>query len=386
MRRVYLDHASGTPLDPRVLEAMRTCLEERLGNPSGLHRPAREARDAVEAARREIASLLHGRPEEIVFTASATEANNLALKGLALAASGRRRGIIAAATEHLSILHPLRTLAGAGFPVRLLPVDRHGLIDPDDLKEALRPDTLLVSVAHASGEIGTLQPLESIARVAHEAGALFHTDATMTAGLLPLPAGPEGPDLVTLTAALFYGPSGVGALRVALGLRLRPMIEGGTQEGGLRAGTEPVASIVGFGIAAQLAVREREPRAARAEALSARLRASLFETIRGLVPTGHPVRRLPGHLSLCVEGLEAEALLRGLDEAGVDAASGSACTTGASKPSHVLEAIGIGPALARGALLLTCGEANADDDPERGGAAIRATVARLRELSPLVAS
>ncbi len=386
MRRIYLDHASGTPLDPRVREAMLPFLAERFGNPSGLHRRGQAARDAVQRARREIADLLRAEPEEIIFTGSATEANNLALKGLALAASGRRRAIVAAATEHISILHPLRTLARAGFPIHLVPVDRHGLVDLNQLQQTLGPDTLLVTVAHASAEIGTLQPLGPIARMTREAGALFHTDATMTAGVLPMPGGRDGPDLLTLTPSLFYGPPGVAALRVGQGLRLRPLIEGGPQEGGLRAGTEPVALIAGFGAAARIAGLERETRAAHAESLAVRLRAALFDAIGELLPTGHPRSRLPGHVSLCVGGLEAEALLRGLDEAGIDAASGSACTTGASKPSHVLQAIGVEPTLARGALLLTCGEGNSDDDPERAGDAIRSTVARLRDLSPISAS
>lgn len=386
MRRIFLDHASGTPLDPRVREAMLPFLEERFDNPSGFHRRGQVAYDALQKARREVADLLRVEPEEIIFTGSATEANNLALKGLALAASGRRRAVVAAATEHISILHPLRTLAREGFPVHLVPVDRHGRFDPDDLRRTVGPDTLLVTVAHASAEIGTLQPLESIARIAHESGALFHTDATMTAGILPIPCGPDAPDLITLTPSLFYGPPGIAALRVGQGLRLRPLIEGGPQEGGRRAGTEPMPLIAGFGMAARLAGLERGKRAAHAETMAVRLRATLFDAIGGLVATGDPLSRLPGHVSLCVGGLEAEALLRALDEAGVEAASGSACTTGASKPSHVLRAIGVEPTLARGALLLTCGEGNGEDDPERAGDAIRRTVARLRDLSPISAS
>src|SRR6267143_2704291 len=253
--RIYLDHASTTPVAPEVLEAMLPHLGARFGNASGLHARGLAAREAVEQARASVAALLQACPEEVLFTASSTESNNLALKGMALAAGRSRGHLVAAATEHISILHPLRSLERLGFAVTLAPVDRHGLVDPDDLRAALRDDTILVSVAHASGEIGTVQAIENLCGVAHARGVPFHTDATLTAGTLPWPSGPDVPDLVTLTAHQFYGPQGIGALRVRPGLRLAPLIEGGTQEGGLRAGTEPLAALVGFGAAARLAER-----------------------------------------------------------------------------------------------------------------------------------
>ncbi|OLD62529.1 MAG: hypothetical protein AUI47_12155 [Acidobacteria bacterium 13_1_40CM_2_68_5] len=381
--RIYLDHASTTPVAAEVLEAMLPYLGARFGTASSLHARGQAARDAVDYARAAVAGLVRASPGEILFTASATESNNLALKGVALA-SGKGRGhLIAAATEHISILHPLRSLERQGFAVTLAPVDRHGHLDPSDLEAALRDDTLLVSVSHASGEIGTLQVIEDLARVAHARDVLFHTDATLTAGALPWPTGPDLPDLVTLTAHLCYGPQGIAALRVAPGLRLAPLIEGGTQEGGLRAGTEPVAAVAGFGAAARLAARDMSRRASRASTLAGRLRRGLMARFDDLVFTGHPERRLPGHVSLCVRGVDAEAMLRELDSEGIEAASGSACTTAVRKPSHVLEAIGVDPVSARGALTFTFGETNRDEDADVVAATLPRVVARLRELSPL---
>ena len=380
--RVYFDHASTTPAAPEVLEAMLPFFGARFGNASSLHARGRQARAAVEDARAAVAALLAASPDEILFTSSATESNNLALKGLA-AASGPKRGhLIATATEHFAIMHPLRTLERQGFRVTLLPVDRQGLVEPGDLSRALRDDTILVSVAHASAEIGTLQPLAELCRIARARGVPFHCDATLTAGTPEWPAGADGPDLVTLTAHLLYGPQGIAALRVRTGLRLLPLIEGGTQEGGLRAGTEPLAAVVGFGAAARLAAKVMARRAGRARALAQRLRRAIPERLDGLVFTGHPDRRLPGHVSLCVQGADAEALLHALDAEGIEAASGSACTTQARKPSHVLEALGIDPVTARGALAFSLGELNRDDDPDFAAAALSRVVPRLRALSP----
>lgn len=383
MRRIYLDHSSTTPLHPAVRRAMLPFLAERFGNPSSPHARGIRARQAIEEARAAVADLVRAHPREIIFTGSASEANNLALKGIAQAARERRGHFIAAATEHISVLHPLRTLARQGFRVTLLAVDRHGAIDADDLRRALAPDTLLVTLAHASPEIGTVQALSDLCRVAHDMEVPVHCDATATAGHLPWSDLSETPDLVTLTPHLFYGPQGVGALRVRGGVRLAPLIEGGTQEGGLRAGTEPLAAIVGCGVAARLAADGMAERAARAATLAGRLRSALFERIEGLVLTGHPARRIPGHLSLCVHGLEAEPLLRALDDAGIEAASGSPCTTGAGRPSHVLEAIGIDAVLARGALTFAFGESNREHDVAAVADLVPEAIARLRRMSPL---
>lgn len=384
MRRIYLDHASTTPPDPEVRRAMLPFLGEGFGSASSLSARGERARRAIEESRAAIADLLRAGAEEIIFTGSASEANNLALKGIAQACGDKRRGhLIAPATEHISILHPLKTLARQGFRVTLLPVDRHGTIDPDDLRKALASDTILVSLAHASPEIGTVQALGALCRVAHEREIPVHCDATATAGCLPWPGAGDRPDLVTLTPHLFYGPQGVGALRVRRGVRIAPLIEGGIQESGLRAGTEALAAIAGFGAAARLAASRMTERADRAAAGAERLRRALLERTDGIVLTGHPTLRIPGHLSLCVRGLEAELMLRALDDAGIEAASGSSCTTAAGKPSHVLEAIGVDPVLARGALTFSFGETNREGDAETVADSLRAILKRLREMSPL---
>ncbi len=383
MPRMFLDHVSTTPLAAEVREAMLPFIGERFGNPSSRNHPGRISRQAVDEARGHIARLIGASPDEIIITASATEANNLAIKGIAHARGASRRALVATATEHISVLHPLRTLSREGFTSRLIPVDRTGLVRLDRLADLLSDDVALISVAHASGEIGTLQPIEAICAAARDRGIPVHVDATVTAGLLPLLDGDAGPDLITLTPHLFYGPPGVGALRVRRGVRLAPLIEGGSQEGGLRAGTESLAAIVGFGAAAALASRERTRRAARIGALARRSARLLFEQIDDMVATGHPEGRVPGLLTFCVRGVEAEALLQSLEHEGIDAASGSACTTEVSKSSHVLEAIGIDPVLARGALSLSFGESNGENDPDTLADLLPKIVRRLRQLSPL---
>jgi cysteine desulfurase len=385
MPRIHLDHASFTPLDPEVRRTIISCLEEESENASGYRASGVRAREVVDSARAAVASLVHASPEEIVLTASASEANNLALKGIALRAGGRRH-IVSVRTEHLSVLHPLRTLERQGFRVSLLEVDGSGLVDPEDVRRAIGPETCLVSVAHANGEIGTVQALEEVCRVAHEAGVLLHTDAAMSAGRVPLPQGPHRPDLLSLTASLFHGPQGVGALLIRKGVPIAPLIEGGTQEGGLRAGTQPVATIAGLATAARLAAERLGSSAERASLLASRLRSALLSRIESLVMTGHEKARLPGHLSLCVGGVEAEALVQTLEQEGVEAATGSACATEIGKPSHVLLAIGVDPVLARGAVVFCFGEASREDDPEAAAPTIETAIRRLRRLSPLAPS
>jgi len=381
MPRIYLDHATTTPPDPRVREAMQPFLGEGFGSPSSLHRRGREARDRVADARAAVARLVDAAPDEILFTASATEANNLALKGVALAAKGRGR-ILAAATEHLSVLHPLRSLEREGFEVALLPVDSEGIVDRDRVAHGLARGALLLSVAHASAEIGTVQPVDDLARLAAEHGVPFHCDASATAGLLPWSGSGRRADLVTLTPHLFNGPQGVAALCVRGQRRLKPLIEGGAQEGGLRAGTEPLAAIVGFGVAADLVVQEGPMRASLAEGRALDLRRRLADTLDGVLFTGALRNRIPGHLSLCVRGAEAEAILRDLDALGIEASSGSACVTELGKPSHVLEALGIDPAMARGALTFMFGLGNADGDAAVASEGLERAVRRLRAIGP----
>jgi len=360
---------------------MRPWLDGSASIPAAPGARGRAARSSLEAARDSVARLLGVGPEEILFTASATESNNLALKGLAQAAPRAGR-ILAAATEHHSILHPLRTLERLGHRAVLLPVDAHGRLDPETLRRELSEETLLVSVALASGEIGTVQDVGLVARLAREAGVPFHCDASLGLDGLPFPAPPEAPDLVTVTAHLFGGPPGAAALRVRPGLRLRPLLEGGTQEKGLRAGTEALPLVVGFGAAAEIARSQRLESALRSRAAALACRGGLEALLPETRLTGAPDGRLPGHVSLCVRGVEAEAMLVGLEEEGIEAASGSACTTEAGKPSHVLLAIGIEPAEARGALTFCFGPDHTPADGRRVAEALARVVRRLGSLSP----
>ena len=380
MPPIYVDHLATTPLDPRVAEAMRPHLGAEFGAPTALHARGRRIAAAIESARASVARLMDADPEEILFTGSATEANNLVVKGAVVeGARGVRR--LAAATEHHSILHPLQSLERSGVATELLPVGSDGLLDLDACAAALGRGRGLLSVAHASPEIGTLQPLAEISRRARAAGWLLHADAVATAGRIPF-GGADRPDFEVIAPHLFNGPAGIAAVRVARGRSLRPLVEGGIQEGGLRAGTLPVALCAGFGAAAAIALEEGAGRAAVLERLGRELAERLRSTLPDLIFTGHPRRRLPGHLSVAVPGAEAEALLRELDEAGVEASSGSACLTGAGKPSHVLLACGVDPRAARGAVTFVFGAGNRPEDPERIAAALAAAAARLRALSP----
>jgi cysteine desulfurase len=383
MRTVLsIDRATTTPLYPGVLEAMRPWLAGSASIPGIPGARGRAATQALEAARASVARLFGAPPEEIVFTASATEAHNLALKGLC-AAAPRPGRLIAAATEPHSILHPLRTLERLGHRVQLLPVDPHGGVDPATLRAALdEGGALCVSIAHASAEIGTLQPIEDLARVAREAGVPFHCDASLSLGRVPFPSPPAAPDLVTATAHLMGGPPGAAALRIRSGLRLFPLVEGGVQEHGLRAGTEPLALLAGFGAAAERTRAEAGTSAAAARNAAAAFRRRLADTLPEARLTGHPDRRVPGHVSLCVPGVEAEALLEGLEEEGIEAGSGSACTSEAGKPSHVLLAMGLDPLLARGAIQAAFGPEHAPADGERAAEALARVARRLRSLSP----
>lgn len=376
-----LDRTTTTPLDPRVAAAMRPWLDASASIPAAPGARGRAAREALEAARTSVARLLGAGTEEILFMSSATEANNLALKGLA-SASPRAGRILAAATEHISVLHPLRTLERQGHRVILLPVDAQGRVDPEALRHELAAGALLLSIAHASGEIGTVQDIPLLARLAREAGVPFHCDASLGVGSLPFPAPPEGPDLVSLTAHLLGGPPGAAALRVRPGLRLRPLIEGGLQEGGLRAGTEATALIVGWGVAADLARNEAAAGTPVARAAALACRQGLEELLPDARRTGAREDRLPGHVSLCIRGVEAEAMLQGLEEGGIEAASGSACTTEAGKPSHVLLAIGVDPLEARGALTFAFGADHTPADGRRAAETLARVVQRLRSLSP----
>ncbi len=383
MRLVYLDHAATTPVHPEVAEAMRRCLLEVWGNPSSLHARGREARLAVEEARAQVAALVGAEPREILFTSGGTEADNLAVLGVARQRRGKGNHVITSAVEHHAVLHACEALAREGFRVTVLPVDEHGLVDPDDLRRALTDDTVLVSVMLANNEVGTIQPIRELAAVARERGVPFHTDAVQAAGQIPVDVRELGVDLLSLSGHKFYGPKGVGALYVRRGLRLDPLLYGGGQERRLRPGTENVPGIVGLGKAAELARQELEARAAHARALRDRLLAGLLERVPDLVLNGHPERRLPNNLNVSILGVEAESVLLNLDLKGVAASSGSACSAGSVEPSHVLKAMGLPEERTHGALRLTLGRGNTEEDVDYVLEVLPPIVEKLRRLSPL---
>jgi cysteine desulfurase len=364
---IYLDHAATTPLDPRVLEAMLPYLTGRFGNPSSIHRLGREARQALDEARESVAEVLNASPQEIIFTSSGTEADNLAIQGVAQALSleGRGNHIIVSAIEHHAVLHTGDYLERFGFQVTRLPVDGYGLVHPEVLEEAIRPDTLLVSIMYANNEVGTIQPIAELAEVAHRHGVYLHTDAVQAGGALSLDVEALGVDLLSLSAHKFYGPRGVGVLYVRRGVPLLPQMHGGGQERGRRASTENVAGIVGLAVALRLAQEEREAYNAHCLRLRDRLIAGLLERVPGARLNGHPTRRLPNNAHFCFEGVDGESLLVRLDREGICASGGSACTSGALEPSHVLAAMGVPPAVARGALRLTVGRQNTPEQIER---------------------
>jgi len=383
MRRVYLDNVATTPILPQVLEAMLPYFRDAYGNPQSIHEWGDQAREALDDARSKIAALIGAQPEEIIFTGSGTEANNFAIKGLALARQSEGKHIVISAIEHFSMLHAAKTLEKWGFEVTQVPVDKYGLVDPKDVGKRIREDTVLVSIMHANSEVGTIQPIAEIAKVVKKRGALFHTDAVATAGSIPVDVKELGVDALSLTPNQFYGPKGVGALWLKKGARIIPFLDGGVQEGGRRAGTENVPAIAGLGKAAELAKEEMASRMAHLSALRDRLIEGLLSRIEHAILTGHPTERLPGNASFCIEFIEGEAMLMLLSHQGIAASSGSACTSRALKASHVLTAMGLPPEIAQGSLLFTLGLENTEEDIDYVLEALPPIVDRLRQMSPL---
>jgi cysteine desulfurase len=384
MAPIYLDSIAATRPHPDVVAAMLPWLTEHFGNPMSLHGFGEKPRAAVEEARAQVAGLLACDVREIIFTGSGTEANTLALRGLMAPLAKRGRHLVVSAIEHPSILETARRLERDGAALTILPVDRHGLVDPGAVVAALRPDTVLISIQIANPEIGTVQPIADIARAARERGALVHTDAIAAGGRVALDVRALGVDALSLAANQFYGPPGVGALYVRRGVRLEPLLVGGVQEGGRRAGGHNVPAIVGMGRAAALVVEHGKAWQAAMLALH-HLMAKRLSEIGGVLLTGHPDRRLPGHVSACFEYVEGEALVRALGQAGVAAASGSACSdfTVASKVSHVLAAVGIEATRAQGSVVFSLDRESTDEQILETLRIFPATIERLRRLSPL---
>jgi cysteine desulfurase len=383
MRKVYLDNAATTPLLPEVREAMIPFLGEVFGNPSSLHDWGDVVRQAVDVARSQVAELIGANDEEVIFTGSGTESNNFAVKGLALALQSKGKHVVVSAVEHFSVLHSARTLEKWGFELTQVPVDKYGLVNPEDVKRSIRKDTVLVSVMHANGEVGTIQPIKEIAKIAKENNVVFHTDAIATAGTIPVDVKELGVDALSLAGNQFYGPKGVGALWVRRGVRIMPLLDGGVQEGGRRAGTENVPAIVGLGKAAELAKANIAARMKQLILLRDRLLKELPAKIEHVMVTGHPQNRLPGHASFCVEFIEGESMLMFLNIEGIAVSSGSACTSRALKASHVLIAMGISHELAQGSLLCTFGLDSTNEDVDYALKVLPPIVDRLRQMSPL---
>ena len=390
MGRIFFDHISTTPLDPRVLEAMMPYFTERYGNPSShIHDQGQAALKGLDAARSQVASLVGAKPGEILFTSGATESNNLAVKGVAGAHAAKGKHLVVSEVEHFSVLNALIPLRNRGFEVTTVRVDRDGRVDPGEVRRAIRPDTILVSVVHANAEIGTVEPVEEIGRIARERGVLFHTDATASAGHIPVDVNRIGADLATLSAHNFYGPKGAGALYVREGVRLESLLDGGFQEMGMRAGTENVPGIVGMGAAASIAAREMAERDRHLRSLGKRLRDGIAATVEHLHFTGHPSVRLPGHVSFWVEYAEGESLLLLLNLHGVMAASGSACSSNLKGQdeedliaSHVLRAIGVPSDICTGSITFSMGKGSTGQEVDAVLSALPGIVRKLWEMSP----
>ena len=385
MRKVYLDNAATTPLLPEVREAMMPYLGDIFGNPSSLHDWGDGAREAIESAREQVAALISANADEIIFTGSGTESNNFAVKGLALARQAKGKHVVVSAIEHFSVLHSARTLEKWGFEVSEITVDKYGVVSPDEVKQKLRNDTVLVSIMHANGEVGTIEPIQEIARITKERKILFHTDAVATVGTTPVNVADLGVDALSLAGNQFYGPKGVGALWIKKGVRIMPLLDGGVQEEGRRAGTENIPAIVGLGKAAEMAKTHMVDRIKRLIPLRDNLLKELPSMIEHVVVTGHPQHRLPGHTSFCVEFIEGESMLMLLNSKGIAVSSGSACTSRALKASHVLIAMGLSHEIAQGSILLTLGIDNTNKDIEYVLETMPPIVDRLRQMSPLYA-
>ena len=381
--RIYADHAATTAMSEAAIEAMTRCMREEYGNPSSLYRIGQRAKETLEQARAEIASVIHAEPREIVFTSGGSEADNQAIRSAALA--GKKKGknhIISTAFEHHAVLHTLEQLKTEGFDVTLLDVHENGVVRPEEVEAAIRPETCLVTVMYANNEIGTIQPIREIGAVCRARQVLFHTDAVQAVGPLAVDVQAENIDYLSASAHKFHGPKGTGFLYARKGVPLLPLINGGAQEKGKRAGTENLPGIVGMAAALLETAAERDAEAVRLTELRDRLIAGLQEIPHSAL-NGDAQRRLPGNVSFCFEGIEGESLLLLLDEKGISASSGSACTSGSLDPSHVLLAIGRVHDVAHGSLRLTLGRENTPEDVAYIIDAVKEVVGYLRSFSPV---
>ncbi len=382
-RFVYLDHNATTPTDQRVVETMLPYFSKSYGNPSSIYRLAQEAHEAEEIARDKVAEILGARSEEITFTSGGTEADNLAIKGVAYANRERGNHLITSKIEHHAVLNVCQWLEGEGYEVTYLGVDKYGTVDLDELREAITDKTILITIMHANNEIGTIEPVGEIGEIAKEHGICLHTDAVQTVGKIATEVDELGVDLLSLSGHKFYGPKGVGALYIRRGTPILPLIHGGHHERNRRAGTENVPGIVGLGKACEIALKEREEEAGKLKALTERLREGIFDKVEDVIFNGHPEQRLFNTLNICIKRVEGESMLLNLDLKGIAASSGSACTSDSSEPSHVLSAIGVPPDVAHGSVRFSLGRDNTEDDVEQVIEVLPSIVEKLRAMSPI---
>ncbi|MBZ5698245.1 MAG: cysteine desulfurase NifS [Acidobacteriia bacterium] len=382
MMRVYFDHNATTPVAPEVLAAMLPYFSEEYGNASSIHTFGQRGRGAVEQARESVAALLGARPAEIMFSSGGTESNNHAIFGVVGAASGERKHVITSAIEHSAVLDPCEALQRRGVAVTVLPVDREGLVNPEDVRRAIRPETVLITIMLANNELGTLEPIEEIGKIAAETGVTVHTDAVQAAGKVPIDVTRLGVHLLSISAHKLYGPKGVGALYVRKGTRLEPLMYGGHSERDRRPGTEDVPGIAGLGKAAELAMMRMKEERQRIAALRDRLEKGLLERVPYARVNGSRAHRMPNTTNLTFPFVEGEAMVIALDLQGIACSTGAACSSGAVKPSHVLTAIGLAPEDARATLRLSLGHQTTNEEIDYALDTIPPVIERLRQLSP----
>ncbi|MFQ6617229.1 MAG: cysteine desulfurase NifS [Fidelibacterota bacterium] len=384
MKRIYLDYSATTPVDPGVVEEITRYYTDFFGNASSVHSFGRDARVALERAREAVAGLINAEPEEIVFTSGGTEADNLAIKGVVYRHSNKKNHIISTRVEHHAVLNTCDFLAEEGFEVTHIPVDGHGAVDPEAVKDSITDRTLLISIIHGNNEVGTINPIEEIGKIARERGVYFHSDTVQSYGKIPIDVKQMNLDLCSISAHKIYGPKGTGALYIRKGIPIQPLNHGGHHERKRRAGTENLPGIMGLAKAARICADKMDQEIGYISDLRDRFWKMLKEEIEGVYLNGHPSMRLPGIVNVSFSGVEGESLLLSLDLKGIAASSGSACSSGTTEPSHVLKAMGIDPVLARGSIRFSLGRNTTGQEIEYTVEVLKREVARLRKISAVV--
>lgn len=383
MERIYLDHASSMPVDPRVLDFAKPYLTEKYGNPSSLYEMGVESKTAIEEARKKLADLINAESEKnIIFTANATESNNLGIRGVAKRNISDGKKVLSSAIEHISVINPMKELQKNGWNYDMISVDRHGLIDLDELEKKLTKDTIITSINYANDEIGTIQPIPKISKIVHDTGKYLHVNATAAAGRIPIDVQKDDIDILTLSSNGLYGPHGAGALYVKKGVKIQSIMPGGGQERGLRSGTENVFAIVGMGEAARIAKKEMNKESDRLLKIRDKLIEEIIKIDEAYL-TGHPKKRLPHHASFRFNHIEGESIMLNMDMNNIQIATGSACSSKTLEPSHVLLAIGLKHEEAHGSMVMTLGHSNKMNQVPLIVKSVKETVDRLRKLSPL---